>query len=60
MAGIGLKIASVCIFLGDVPPGELVFFCSLFVTGSGFFIIFRERQLGLQRGKARRYQPLNG
>jgi drug/metabolite transporter (DMT)-like permease len=32
----------------------------LIVTGSGLFIIFRERQLGLKRGKARRYQSLNG
>ena len=32
----------------------------LIVTASGLFIIFREHQLGLKRGKARRYQSLNG
>lgn len=32
----------------------------LIVTASGLFIIYRERQLGLKRGKARAYHSLNG
>jgi drug/metabolite transporter (DMT)-like permease len=32
----------------------------LIVTVSGLFIIYREHQLGLKRGKARAYHSLNG
>lgn len=47
------------VVFGDVPtPYMLV--GGLIVVGAGIFIILRERQLGLERGRARKTTPLQG
>lgn len=43
----------------EIPTWSTIF-GGLIVTASGIFIIFRERQLGLKRVGARRYQPIQG
>ncbi|MGB3899847.1 MAG: DMT family transporter [Mesorhizobium sp.] len=44
---------------GDVPTLYMLVGGSI-VVGAGIFIILRERQLGLERGKARKAVPLQG
>jgi drug/metabolite transporter (DMT)-like permease len=43
----------------EIPSWGTIF-GGLIVTSAGIFVIFRERQLGLRRLGARRYQPLQG
>ena len=44
-------------FLFAEVPGLTVIAGAALVIAAGLFIIYREHQLGLQRGKARRLQP---
>lgn len=52
-----LGIAVGYALFGDVPTWSMLAGASI-IIGAGFFVIWRERRLGLQRGKARRLAPL--
>jgi drug/metabolite transporter (DMT)-like permease len=54
-----LAIAVGYVVFGDVPTLYMLV-GGLIVVGAGIFIILRERQLGLERGRARKTVPLQG
>jgi drug/metabolite transporter (DMT)-like permease len=54
-----LAIAVGYVVFGDIPTLYMLV-GGLIVVGAGIFIILRERQLGLERTRARKAVPLQG